>query len=519
MNHLHTFNTKRILMVNDKPIIEEGAVVYWMNRECRVHDNWAFIYAREQAESRKVPLVVVYNLVPNFLGGIRRQWDFKVRGLEEVDLQLKKMHIPFFLVVEKVSMKSHISKRVVCVSDSESSMSDFTQSIFSDVCGIPVGEIVTDFSPVKEMRAWTEALVLKSKVKTTVIDAHNIVPVHVASSKREFGAYTIRPKIHALLKEFLDEFPHNYSSYEFQNTNLVQLVKDEAIEWEKIRAIYSSHLKSTVSDFDTPVDWIIPGETHATKALHGFITKGLSKYHERNNPNIQAQSNLSPYLHYGQLAPQRVALDVWKDSGVKDIQVLMHEFKNAAGIDEMKKGDSASLFHSKTANHSAFLEELIVRRELADNFCFYTNAYDTVEAFPEWSKKNIHETKDDVREYVYTYHQFELAKTHDALWNAAEMQLLKTGKMHGYLRMYWAKKILEWTPDVQTALDIAIRLNDTYELDGRDPNGYAGIAWSIGGVHDRAWFKRPVFGQIRYMNEKGCRNKFDVDSYIKKWLE
>ena len=164
------------------------------------------------------------------------------------------------------------------------------------------------------------------------------------------------------------------------------------------------------------------------------------------------------------------------------------------------------------------MEELIVRRELADNFCFYNPQYDSFAGFPTWAQKTLDEHRRDPREYLYTLAQFEQAQTHDDLWNAAQLEMVQTGKMHGYLRMYWAKKILEWTRSPEEALQIAIYLNDRYELDGRDPNGYTGIAWSLGGVHDRAWGERKVFGKIRYMSYNGCKSKFDVTAYIKKYL-
>jgi deoxyribodipyrimidine photo-lyase len=161
-----------------------------------------------------------------------------------------------------------------------------------------------------------------------------------------------------------------------------------------------------------------------------------------------------------------------------------------------------------------FLEELIIRRELSDNFCFYNPDYDEFKGFPDWAKKTLDEHRKDTREYVYSLKEFEAGQTHDELWNAAQMEMVKKGKMHGYMRMYWAKKILEWTASPEEALKTAISLNDKYELDGRDPNGYVGISWSIGGVHDRAWGERPIFGKIRYMSYNGCRSKFDVKKYI-----
>jgi deoxyribodipyrimidine photo-lyase len=194
---------------------------------------------------------------------------------------------------------------------------------------------------------------------------------------------------------------------------------------------------------------------------------------------------MSPYLHFGQLSPQRFAWEVYNS----DLPAEVRE---------------------------SFLEELIVRRELADNFCLYEASYDRFEGFPDWARKSLDEHRRDSREHQYSLEQFEQAKTHEPLWNACQQDLVNRGKLHGYLRMYWAKKILEWTPAPEEALEYAIKLNDTYSLDGSDPNGYCGVSWAIGGVHDRAWKERPVYGKIRYMNEAGCRRKFDVDYYLEK---
>jgi len=161
-----------------------------------------------------------------------------------------------------------------------------------------------------------------------------------------------------------------------------------------------------------------------------------------------------------------------------------------------------------------FLEELIVRREIADNFCLYNANYDSFNGFPEWAQKSLNVHKNDKREYVYSLEELEYAKTHDNLWNAAQLEMVKKGKMHGFLRMYWAKKILEWTRSPEDALNFAIYLNDKYELDGRDPNGYTGIAWAIGGVHDRPWKERHIFGMVRYMRYEGCKRKFNIEKYI-----
>ena len=167
-------------------------------------------------------------------------------------------------------------------------------------------------------------------------------------------------------------------------------------------------------------------------------------------------------------------------------------------------------------DRDAFLEEMIVRRELADNFCHYESNYDYFGGFHPWAQKTLNEHRHDEREYLYPEEQFEESETHDPLWNAAQNEMKVKGKMHGFMRMYWAKKILEWSPSPEVAQQTAIELNDKYQLDGRDPNGYTGIAWSIGGIHDRAWFERPIYGKVRYMNYNGCKRKFDVKKYIER---
>ncbi|RMD48713.1 MAG: hypothetical protein D6830_06350 [Ignavibacteria bacterium] len=200
---------------------------------------------------------------------------------------------------------------------------------------------------------------------------------------------------------------------------------------------------------------------------------------------MNATSNMSPHLHFGNISAQRMAF------------VL-------AGTDD--------------ENHSSYLEELIIRRELSDNYVYYNSNYDNFKGFPNWARRTLDYHRNDEREYLYTLVEFENGATHEELWNAAQKELVSTGKIHGYMRMYWAKKILEWSDSPEEAQRIAIYLNDKYGLDGVDPNGYTGIAWSVGGVHDRAWSERPVFGKVRYMNYNGCKRKFNVEKYIAKQL-
>jgi deoxyribodipyrimidine photo-lyase len=337
-----------------------------------------------------------------------------------------------------------------------------------------VSSLVTDFDPLRIKKQWKQDITGKIEIPFYEVDAHNIVPCRIASPKQEYGARTIRKKIEKLLPFFLSAFPR-LRKHPFSWT------KDlPHIEWDKLP------LSLETSDMAGNIDWTAPGESGAQKKLRAFIDEKLISYETgRNDPAQQAQSDLSPYLHFGQLSAQRVTLEIMKNDTNNQIS-------------------------------SAFLEELIIRRELADNYCFFNPHYDSFDGFPDWAKKTLNEHRKDHRPYLYSLEQFEKAQTHDDLWNAAQMEMVKKGKMNGYMRMYWAKKILEWTQSPEEALRIAIYLNDRYELDGRDPNGYAGIAWSIGGVHDRAWNERNVFGKIRYMSYNGCKSKFNVKGYIEK---
>jgi len=465
-----------------------GPIIYWMNREMRINDNWSFLYAQEKAREHGTYVVVVYNLVTNFLGGGLRQLQFKIEGLENTTKTAEKYNVPFFIV-------------------SDTTGKETPELVLEFLGQIGAGMLITDFSPLRISRNWVEVIRKKISVPMYGVDAHNIVPCWMVSTKQEFGAHTFRPKVYKLLSNFLEDFPviTKQKIPESFSIKSKSIVDTSNLDWKKFAATFSVDV--TVP----PVTWITGGETNAKKVLNTFLKNTLPLYAvKRNNPNEHAQSDLSPYLHYGQIAPQRVVLEVVNAVGLS-IEKLLHERKNSAGS---QSKNNTTLRESA----SAYLEELVVRRELSDNFCFYNENYDSSKGFPEWAKKTHMKHKDDARTYIYTKAQFEKAKTHDELWNAAQMEMVTRGKMHGYMRMYWAKKILEWTTTVDDAMKIAIYLNDKYQLDGRDPNGYTGIAWSLGGVHDRAWFERPVFGQIRYMNANGCKNKFDVVAYVKKWL-
>lgn len=427
-------------------------VLYWMHREFRARDNWGLLQARQEALRLKRPVAVVFCLAPAFLDATLRQYDFLLRGLEETARHLHEANIPLL---------------IRCGDPAESMMR---------LCAkIRPALVVTDFDPLRIKRQWLDVLTSQHQVAVHEVDSRNIVPAWIASDHREFMAKTFRPRLHRQLADFCRPFPE---------------LPPHPIAWPtQINAPDFRTLRSTLR-VDTsvqPVAGRLAGEAAAHAVLSEFLAQRLERYDRRNDPNADACSGLSPYLHFGMIASQSVVLAI-RQQGLK--------------------GD----------NVDGFLEELIVRRELSDNFCLYTPQYDQVAGFPEWAQRTLALHQRDKRQYLYTENQFDRATTHDPLWNAAQHQLLATGTIHSYLRMYWAKKILEWSAEPAEALRIAIRLNDRYALDGRDTNGYTGIAWSIGGVHDRGWNERPIFGTIRYMNEAGARRKFDVNRYIRTWL-
>ena len=217
----------------------------------------------------------------------------------------------------------------------------------------------------------------------------------------------------------------------------------------------------------------MPGRKAAERAVQQFVRHRLEHYTEdRNDPLLNGQSGLSPYLHFGTVSPLRVALAV----------------QRSEASDEAK---------------GVYLEELVVRRELADNFCYYQPYHDRYEGLPEWSRRTLEKHAQDRRQHQYTTVELEAGETEDDLWNAMQMEMVRKGKMHGYLRMYWGKKVLEWTTSPREAVDRLIYLNDRYELDGRDPNGYTGILWSVGGLHDRPWKERPIFGTVQLYVGRG----------------
>lgn len=367
-------------------------------------------------------------------------------GLEEVVRDLSALGIPFTLL-----------------------LGDATKTLPAFAESIGAGAVTCDFSPLAPSRQRRKILSEVLDVPLIEVDSRNVVPAWVAADKHVYAAFHLRNRHAKLLPDYLIEIPQ----LERQDR------KCEPVDWEAAREFVKAEEYG-------PALEIASGELAARAALDDFISNRLEGYAERRGrPDVDQQSRLSPYLHFGQLSCQRAVLDV-KASGAP-----------AEDIAE-------------------FVDEAVTWRELSDNFCLFVVGYSSAEGFPNWGRETLEAHASDARDVVYDLEAFEQADTHDILWNAAQLEMVRTGRMHNYLRMYWAKKILEWSESPEEASRIAVLLNDRYELDGRDPNGYAGVAWSIGGVHDRPWMERSVYGKVRYMNENGARRKFDVDAYIRR---
>jgi len=442
----------RIQPLNRRSVQDGRYVLYWMQASQRVECNHALEYAVGEANGRNLPVVVAFGLTDRFHEANLRHYVFMLEGLEEVREGLQRRGIRFVL--------QHRSPELAATALAEDA-----------------ALVVTDRGYLRIQRQWRRHVAANAPCAVVQVESDVVVPAETASPKEEYTAGTLRPKLQRILKGYLiplHERPVRKDSLALRLD--VDAVKDAAA------------LARTM-----PIDRSVPpsaafrgGTSRANALLEDFIAAKLRHYADRrNDPGLDYSSHLSPYLHFGQISPLAVALRVWGEKS------------------------------APAAAREAFLEELIVRRELGVNFALYNERYDEYGSLPGWAKKTLADHAKDRRDALYDEGQWERAETHDGYWNAAQREMVLTGKMHNYMRMYWGKKILEWSRTPQEAFRTALRLNNRYELDGRDPNSYAGVAWCFG-KHDRAWPERRVFGKIRYMNEAGLRRKFDMPAYLEK---
>lgn len=441
---------ERIKVLNQKEVKKGTYVLYWMQASQRAQCNHALEYAIFRANELRQPLMVFFGITDHFPEANERHYAFMLEGLKETKQALKDRSI------QMVTRHESPEQGVIRMAKKATL-------------------VVVDRGYLRIQRQWRESVARQIDCPLIQVESDVIVPVEEASLKEEYAAATLRPKIHKKLSYFLTPLPQREPIFSSLSMDFDSFEIDDL---EK--AISKLRIDRRVGK----VQSFRGGAKEAHKHLEVFLDEKLDHYPElRNDPTLDYLSQMSPYLHFGQISPLEIALRVKQT--------------RSPGVD-------------------AFLEELVIRRELSMNFVFYNEGYDSYQqAIPEWAQKTLKSHQYDKRSYLYTLEQLEKAETHDPFWNAAQKEMVITGKMHGYMRMYWGKKILEWSKTPEEAFRSTLYLNNKYELDGRDPNGFTGVAWCLG-KHDRPWGERPIFGTVRYMNDKGLKRKFDADQYVRK---
>jgi deoxyribodipyrimidine photo-lyase len=441
----------RIRRLNDHDPRKGRYVLYWMQASQRERYNHALEYAATRANALNQPLVVGFALTDAFPEANLRHYRFMLEGLRELAGTLRDRGIPLAL---RLGDPAEVIPEIA----NDASL------------------LVTDCGYLRVQRRWRAAVAGAVTCPAIRVESDAVVPVETVSDKREYAARTIRPKIHRLL----DEYKQRVVRVDVDHDGLSLDLGGESLD--DIDVLLD---RLEIDRSVAPVTGFYAGGEHeAHRRLDRFVREALSAYHQRRGePSEDIQSNLSPYLHFGQVSPLAVALTI---------------DRTGKAPDEAKE---------------AFLEELIVRRELSLNLCRFEERYDEYAMLPGWARETLEKHKNDKRPATYDRATLEAGETGDEYWNAAQREMMTTGKMHNTMRMYWGKRILEWTPDPAEAFRIALELNNKYELDGRDPNSYAGVAWCFGN-HDRPWPERDVFGTVRTMTASGLDRKYDMAGYL-----
>ena len=443
----------RVRSLNDIPPRENGDyVLYWMQQSQRAEHNPALEHAAHRANEHGKPLLVGFGLMDDYPEANARHYRFMLEGLTEVATALQRRGIRFVLQRGAPDTAAIALARKALV-------------------------VVCDRGYLRHQKAWRRTIAEEAGCRVEQVEGDVVVPVDIASDKREYAARTLRPKLHRHLDKYLVDL----------NTTAVQRDSSRlSIDGEDLSDPDALLNRLKVNRDVAPVDCFRGGTAEAKRIFRRFLDQRFSAYEvNRNQPQTDDVSHMSKYLHFGQISP------VWLALQVREAVVESNE------------------------NRAAFLEELVVRRELAMNFCEFEPDYDSYTCLPEWAQTTLAAHRNDPRPHHYTRAQLEAAETHDPYWNAAMREMVHTGYMHNYMRMYWGKKILEWTNTPEYAFRTALALNNRYFLDGRDPNSFAGVAWVFGN-HDRAWTEREVFGKVRYMNAAGLERKCDIQGYVEK---
>lgn len=455
-------------------------IVYWMQQAQRAEFNPALDYAIELANQTALPLVVVFVLTEVAEANLRH-YSFMINGLWETTARLQSFGISMLCLVGYPP--------------------DVIENNFPDAL-----EIVTDMGYLKYQRAWRLDLrqkLSKSGIGYTEVETEPLIPVGTVSDKEEYSAATIRRKLCRKLNSL--EFPGIRDEYKITKKAVVKTIspcaKPHEMTLEQFRAWVYDNI--SLDNSVTPVASYRGGRLEALESLSRFLAERLALYAtKRNEPSLDIQSGLSPYLHFGQISACEV----------------VRELLNQGGIQPSLLGEliwNKAAYELELPGFAAFAEELIIRRELSFNLCHYNESYDSFACLPGWAKQTLLTHIEDKRAGDYSLDRLLQCATDDIYWNSANKEMMISGKMHNYMRMYWGKRLLAWMKSPEEAYQVLLYLNNKFELDGRDPNAYAGVAWCFG-KHDRPWQRRPIYGSVRYMNAAGLERKFDMKAYVKK---
>lgn len=447
---------ERITLLNDRPPDGAGRyVLYWMQAAQRAGCNHALEHAIVLADQRRLPVVVGFGLIDDYPEANLRHYRFMLEGLRETAAELGRRGIRFVL-------RHGQPTEVALALAHEAAL------------------IVCDRGYLRHQRAWRQRVARKAGRQVVEVEGEVVVPVELASDKAEVGARTLRPRILRLREQFLQPLPERAPQVGASALELRSDLDPRDVDG----TLAPLKLDRTVA----PVQRFKGGTAEARARLARFLGAELTGYRDaRSDPAHRRTTELSPYLQFGQISPVEMAL---------------------AAIAAAPPGD---------VDRASFLEELIVRRELAHNFVWYRPDYDSYACLPRWAKASLGKHAGDPRSHVYDEQELAAGRTHDRYFNAAMREMRVTGYMHNCMRMYWGKKILEWSPSPEAAYATTLKLNNRHFLCGRGANAFANVAW-IYGQHDRPWFERPVFGQVRYMNDKGLERKFAIGDYV-RWTE
>jgi deoxyribodipyrimidine photo-lyase len=475
--------------INGKSVCPEGEyVLYWMTAQRRTSWNFALEHAVAWAKKLRKPLLVFEPLRAGYRWASVRVHQFVLDGMMDNARRFADRGVAYFPYVEP---QADAGKGLLA-------------ALAERAC-----VVVTDESPAFFHPRMLTAAGAQVATQVDAVDSNGLLPL-TASTTVFKTAFQFRRFVHAQLP---DHHPVSPVANPLRGTRLPRLPKLPASVTRRWKPTDIARLLRSAAPLDQfPIDQSVSaasvsgGSAAASERLTAFVSHRLAEYAElRNHPDSDAASGLSPYLHFGHISAHEAVH-----------AVLQAESWSPDRVNPGARGRRSGWWGISESAES-FLDELITWRELGYNMCALEPKYAEYGSLPEWARATLEAHADDVRPYVYSLEEFEEARTHDALWNAAQRQLLTEGRMHNYLRMLWGKKILEWSPSPELALEIMIELNNRYALDGRDPNSYSGIFWVLG-RYDRPWGpERPVLGKVRYMTSENTARKLRVKEYIERY--